>query len=134
MESLAKIYTELTNPNNIKHCYYYDNIDMDYSTSSAYDFIRGYLRCGRKSNLIEDINESKFLKMRAEHMRSTFLLGICIYDTIVPVKEAINNIIIKLHEKAKQFNNEAKQSEIIEKYNNNYHLNYSEQRCDLFGI
>ena len=109
------------------------------------DFIQKYLEQGNKHVLIQDILvllNSKDFGMRAEHMRSVFLLGIHIYDTIPLIKYYINKLVSKLNNDSQRLNNEAHQLNINKNQSgksqisidNNGKLNSSQKRLDFLYL
>ena len=68
--------------------YYNDAPDLTmeilYSPEESLDFIKNYFRCGKKEKLFDDIDivNYEILKTRAQHILSTYLLGIIIAKSL----------------------------------------------------
>ena len=83
----------VTNPNNNSR------------TIPADSFIENYFAAGGKSVVFQNIRQdflTPILKMRAEHMRSVFLLGIHIYDSVKTFQRYVNNCLTDLFKKVKE--------------------------------
>ena len=97
---VLEAYRQLLDNNSAHNCYYYHRQEALQSRSLG--FIKDYLRDGGKLNLIskeEEIFATETFKMRCEHMRSLFLLGVYCYDNIANIRNAIDNLIGKAFRK-----------------------------------
>lgn len=143
METIKTIYnTIISNPEG-RNCFYYSNQTID-KDSDGVSFIREYFSEGGKKDLFKDVdgNEIELLKqkMRAEHMRSVFLLGIYFYDHVVSLKNFINDLVIFLYKQTKKQNVEevsirnVEQEVIVDKYSKTFDYNSNEIRRDFLYL
>ena len=94
-------YSQLLDNNSPHNCFYYHR--QDSLQSRGLEFIKNYLRDGGKLSLIakeKEIFATESFRMRCEHMRSLFLLGVYCYDNIANMRKAIDNLIEKVFRNA----------------------------------
>ena len=109
MKNLKDIYADLQNRDNDQNCYYYDKqqkLHADIEDISAVCFIKKHFLSGGKINLFANIPEWENSSMRAEHMRSAFLFGIYIYDTMECFQKYTNTCLQESFKKVKTLDQE----------------------------
>jgi len=93
MKKLSCFYTELQDPNFLNNCYYYDHTPK---AKNGKDFIEKYLiRSGKGSLLLPEMVKFGLClsKMRCEHIKSAFLLGVLLYNNIKLLREKTDEMI-----------------------------------------